>query len=151
MNFFDRVTISLLGLAAILIWLMAGLDLPDSLDERLYYSGSEARALLQRLTPEQLKAYFHNEILDLCLVASYTAALLRIFGKLYPNLRWPCALALTLGSADLIETVAIMVVLKSALALSVFDWLGWVTLVKWVLAAAAVAPLIWRGAASLRR
>ena len=151
MNFFDRVTLSLLGGAALLIGLMVGLDLPESLDEKLYYSGSEARAVLQRLDAAQLETYFHNQLLDLCLVACYTGALLRICAKLYPARRWPLALAVALGSADLLETVAIMSVLKSVIAPTILKWLGWVTFVKWVLALALVVPLSLRVARSWRK
>ncbi len=140
--FFDKKLIFINVLLVALGLLMMKIGPPSSLDTKLYYSGSEARALLTSFNDAQLSAYLTNEFLDLGFIVTYTCALLIALRRLYPKRRWATVLPMLIGAADLIETSMIIAVLGISFSQSVFDWLGVVTFLKWSFAAVGVTLLL---------
>ena len=118
----DKKMALLLGAMVILYILMATFGPSDSLDRKLYYSGEEARALMQSFGGAELKAYFVNELLDLLLIFSYTGALFLGLQRVYSRHIWVLALSLLVGAADFIETSTILSVLRFWVWQAAFDW-----------------------------
>lgn len=127
-------------LLLVLYALMVLFGPPDSLDRKLYYSGEEARALLESFSAADLKAYFINEWIDLGFLTTYTLAFVFAFRSVFPGKPWLLVFPLLGGCCDLIETSIVLAVLKQMVPHSVFNGLGGVTFVKW--SAGAVAGLI---------
>lgn len=105
----------------------------DSLDVKFYYTGDQARALLESFDNLELKKYFINEIFDLGLVLSYTGALYIGMRRAYPKKRGAMILAMLPGLCDLVETSFILYALWQPGLHIFFNWLGIVTLLKWLL------------------
>jgi len=114
----------------------------ESLDVKLYYTGDEARALFQRLSESDLNAYFIIELFDLCYLTSYTGLFLLGLRQMYPRQAGAIALPLIVGASDLIETLAVIGVLKFSVSQTIFDWLGVFTFLKWTLGAIVVLLLL---------
>jgi|GEM_PF-4469795 len=145
-RFWDREQKALLGL--MLLFLLGIIILgpqQTTLDAKLYYTGDEARALLQGMGDATLHRYFIGELIDLCFLSTYTAALIVALHKVLKNKAIATILGAVPGLFDLIETSTILYVLKHPEVQSVFDWLGVVTFLKWTIGMVALVILILRG------
>jgi len=104
---------------------------PETLDMKLYYSGDQARALLQSFSPTQLHAYFINELFDLLLMSSYTVLYFIGLTWAFPSRRIFKTLAFVPAAFDFIETSFILYATKFPGPHAFFDWLGYATFLKW--------------------
>jgi len=113
------------------------------LDARLYYTGDQARELLGGFNASERLAYFHNELLDFLFMATYSALLFLWARRVLPaRFRW---IAFVPGVLDLIETSFILYAASSAGPWAFFDWLGCITLLKWVTGGVVIVVLVVRG------
>jgi hypothetical protein len=127
----------------LLILIMENFGPSQSLDIKFYYSGAEARALIQNLHAFELKYYFRNELIDLIFIFTYTSALWIGLRRIFPNNKATATLALLPGFFDLIETIAIIYAVKRPGGPhDFFDWLGVVTSLKWIFVAIAIGAVI---------
>lgn len=127
----DKNVLVLFVLIIVIIFTMHIIGPPDSLDMKLYYSGEQARVLFKTFSDSDLKAYFMNEIFDLCLLISYTFVFLILLQRIYSRQIWTVVLPLIIGISDFIETTVILSVLKFSVSQSVFNWLGIFSFLKW--------------------
>jgi hypothetical protein len=141
-KFFDKKMVLLLGFIIGLDILMMIFGPPASLDIKLYYSGEEALALFQSFSSADKKSYFINELFDLFLLLSYTAALSLGLQRIYSRRFWTIALPIIVGACDFIETIVIISVLKFSVSQSVFDWLGVFSCIKWSLGGVLIILLL---------
>lgn len=119
----------------------------ETLDQRLYYTGAEAREFFARLSAQSAANYRLVVSLDFAFIALYTFTLVLAFARLYarPLLYW---LAVAPGIFDLIETGSIFHILNFGETFPVLSWLGVATALKWA-STAVVTGMLVRGA--LRR
>jgi hypothetical protein len=140
----------LFGLIFLLFLLMSVFGPSVSLDTKLYYSGNEARALLENLGEAGRRSYFLNEWIDLAFIATYTCAFVLGLRRVWPGRRWSTILAIAPGVFDYIETISVLLILRLAIPLSWLDWLGTITLIKWLIG--TVAVIFWiMGALRIRK
>lgn len=138
----DKKLLLILGILILLNILMFVLGPPDSLDVKLYYTGKQARTLLESFDASELSAYFANEIFDLIFLSGYTWALAIVLQRVFHFKSWTLFLPLTVGIFDLIETFVILAVLNSLAPAKLLDWLGIFTFLKWSVGSVAVICVV---------
>ena len=143
-NFFDKKVALLLFLIVVLGLVMRMIGPPDCLDLKLYYSGEQARALINSFSESDLRVYFLQEILDLVFLTSYTAFFILMLRRLYPTKIWLLIFPLIVGLSDLVETTVTLLVLKFSNLNVWFDWLGPFTFVKWALGSIVALIILTR-------
>lgn len=114
---------------------------PVSLDAKPFYTGEQARALLELLGADGRELYRKTEIADLFFLTLYTAYLFLAFRGRSAAVR---IAGFAPGLFDLIETSLILYALSTAIDQPYWDWLGIVTALKWVSGVPAVILLIAR-------
>ena len=134
-KFFDKKVALILLFIVVLGFVMRMIGPPDCLDAKLFYSGEQARALINSFSESDLRAYFLQEILDLGFLTSYTTLFLLMLRRLSPAKTWLLIFPVIVGLSDLVETTVTILVLKFSGSKMWFDWLGLFTFVKWVLGA----------------
>lgn len=129
-RFFDLTTTKLFAILIIIDLAMIFLGVGETLDKKIYYSGVEANALLNAFSEERKNKYFYNQILDLLLITTYSAIFYVNFKKVIQS-KSIALLSLVPGLFDLIETSAIILILKNPNYVSILEWLGCITFLKW--------------------
>ncbi len=66
-------------------FLMSLVGIPGSLDAQLIYSESFAKQFFESLTPQEIKRYHNNELLDLLFILTYTALFYQLLAKVKPG------------------------------------------------------------------
>jgi hypothetical protein len=143
-KFFDLKMLLLLGSLVFLLLAMLALGAP-SLDQRLYYTGLEARKFFAHISLQDAANYRLTEMIDFAFIGLYTCTLVLSFSRLHsrsPLLYW---IAFAPGVFDLIETGTILHILNFGETFPATDWLGVATFLKWMSGAVAIGLLI-RGA-----
>jgi hypothetical protein len=144
-SFFDKKSTILVLLIIIIDFYMIYLmtqGLTETLDQKLYYSGDDARALWLSFSNWHLQTYFANEIADLFLIASYSSLFYITLRKVSKSPEY-LLVALIPGFFDLIETLSVMLILKFPEYGQILNWLGTVTLFKWNSGAFAVLLILY--------
>jgi hypothetical protein len=131
-SFFDKKFFSLLGVTAVLGISILLFGPAETLDKKLYYTGAEARLLLDLMGPQLRSIYQLTEILDLCFTLSYSVFYFQCFSKLFGANSLIRFSGLVTGILDLLETGTILFILRSESNYQILDWLGSVTLMKWI-------------------
>jgi hypothetical protein len=139
---FDKKLIMFLALIIFLDIAMVRLGPHKSLDVKLYYSGDQARGLLQSFDGIELQKYFINEIFDLILIFAYSCAFFVGIQRAFPNYKNLALLGLIPGAFDLFETIAIIYALRTSGPNNFFDWLGVVTFLKWITGVVALTAFV---------
>ncbi len=103
----------------------------ESLDARLYYTGDQARDWIQSLDSVEKKSYFFKEILDLLFICLYSSLFFQWASRLFKSSTYLSWVGFIPGSFDLIETTAIVFILKQGDSFEILDGLGYITFLKW--------------------
>lgn len=103
-----------------------------TLDERLFYSGIEARFYLDTLSDSEMRAYLFNELADLVLIGLYSSLLFLSLRHHFPKRVGLHGFAFIPGFFDLIETCGILYALTFEGSHAYLDNWGAITLMKWL-------------------
>ncbi len=129
------------GLALLLIAGMFAWGPQATLDKKLYYTGAQAQAFLDAMSPELLHAYFINELLDELFLCCYSVIAFVVFKRVFGVRSRFRFLAFMPGFFDWIETSLILIALRTPAPHAFFGWLGFATFLKWTTGGALSAAL----------
>lgn len=131
-DYFDKFTITLWILLLIIGGCIYSIGLKGILDSRLYYTAEEALVYLTSLDSEKVSAYLNVNKFDFAFIFIYTMLLLTSLKKVLSAKKYYRVLGIIPGTLDLIETSAIRTYLKNPAQTYFFNWLGYVTFLKWI-------------------
>lgn len=143
-TFFDKRTVFLIIALVCLNGLMAALGPEYTLDKKLYYTGDQARSLINGFNTHQIQVYFVNELFDLLMILLYSTLLFVFYEKAFSLNFFLKIVPFIPGFLDLIETSYILYALKNPGPHLFFNLLGLATFMKWVSGAFLVVVLIWK-------
>lgn len=104
-----------------------------TLDSQIYYSGEQARAIFANYTQDNLKSYLRTEFLDLMLILFYTLTIMTALGRICKSKLIAIYMPLVLAAFDFTETFLIILILQNYISDQPLNWLGYVTLLKWIM------------------
>lgn len=85
----------------------------ETLDQKAWYASDSVYAFLDHMGSRQRDRYAQTELLDLCLIASYTTAARLSLARLFDSGHRARHIAMIPGCFDLLETVGVWIILQN--------------------------------------
>lgn len=139
----NKRVLVLAGMIVAILSTMSIIGPSEILDAKLYYSGEEAISLLNKFDKSEMHKYQIVALLDLFLIAIYSYTFKVSLQILYPNKKKFILLGFLPGAFDYIETLGVLCVLNNGYCISILQWLGFITLIKWILVIVIILILIF--------